>query len=125
MSNNPWFRLYSKIMTDPKIEFLSFEDQRHFVWLLCMKNEGYLDEQYPSKQIREKTIARKLGLQGEAFENAKERLIEVNLIDRNWQPVSAIFPGTMGSLFLQCGILYFSPYGMCSGKVIHRDTAYL
>lgn len=85
---NPWFRLYSKIMTDPKVEYLSFEDQRHFVWLLCMKNEGYLDEEFPTKLIREKMISRKLGIHGEAFENAKSRLMEVGLINRDWQPIS-------------------------------------
>ncbi|MCR9260752.1 MAG: hypothetical protein NXH95_13580 [Pseudomonadaceae bacterium] len=85
---NPWFRLYSKIITDPKVEFLSFEDQRHFVWLLCLKNEGYLDEEFPSKNMRNRMIARKLGLQGEAFENAKQRLMEMELINKDWQPIS-------------------------------------
>ena len=85
--SNQWFRLYSKIMTDPKIETLAFEDQRHFVWVLCMKNEGYLDEKYPSVDARERMISRKLGLQGEAFENTKKRLLEVGLIDRFWHPV--------------------------------------
>lgn len=88
MGTNPWFRLYSKIITDPKVEFLSFEDQRHFVWLLCLKNEGYLDEKFTVSRIREQMIARKLGLQGEAFENAKTRLLEVGLIDGNWQPTA-------------------------------------
>ncbi len=86
--SNPWFRLYSKIVTDPKIEYLSFEDQRHFVWLLCMKNDGYLDEIYPNSQMRDRTMSRKLGLQGEAFDSAKERLIEVGLIDENWHPLA-------------------------------------
>lgn len=85
---NPWFRLYSKIMTDPKIEMLSFDDQRHFIWILCMKNEGYLDEIFPKIEMKERMISRKLGLNGEAFENAKRRLLEVNLIDENWNPVS-------------------------------------
>jgi len=84
--SNPWFRLYSKIVTDPKIEYLSFEDQRHFVWLLCMKNDGYLDEEFPSSEIRNKMISRKLGIHGEAFESAKQRLLEVDLIDDAWQP---------------------------------------
>ena len=85
---NQWFRLYSRIMTDPKIETISFEDQRHFVWLLCMKNEGYLDEKFKNVESFERMIARKLGLQSEAFENAKKRLLDANLIDENWQPVS-------------------------------------
>jgi hypothetical protein len=85
---NPWFRLYSKIMTDPKIEMLAFEDQRHFIWILCMKNEGYLDEIFPKIEMRDRMISRKLGVHGEAFENVKRRLLEVNLIDEEWNPVS-------------------------------------
>lgn len=87
MMANQWFRLYSRIMTDPKIEMLSFEDQRHFVWILCMKNEGYLDQQLPSKEAFDRMVARKLGLQGEAFVNAKLRLMEVGLIGDDWQPL--------------------------------------
>ena len=82
---NPWFRLYSRVMTDPKIELLSFEDQRHFVWILCMKNEGYLDENYPTPEARERVISRKLGTDSAGI---KERLVEVGLIDDQWQPVS-------------------------------------
>jgi hypothetical protein len=85
--SNQWFRLYSKIMTDPKIEMLSFEDQRHFVWILCMKNDGYLDEKFQDKEMFDRMISRKLGLQGEAFEMAKKRLVSVGLIDEKWQPL--------------------------------------
>jgi hypothetical protein len=88
MNALPWFRLYSRIMTDPKIESLAFDDQRHFVWLLCMKNEGYLDEKFPSEDARELMISRKLGIRGEALENAKKRLCDVGLIRQNWQPVA-------------------------------------
>lgn len=85
---NPWFRLYSRIITDPKIEFLSFEDQRHFVWVLCLKNEGFLDEDFEIPEMRERMIARKLGVQGEAFESVKQRLLEMKLISDDWQPIS-------------------------------------
>lgn len=73
-------------MTDPAIEFLSFEDQRHFVWVLCLKNEGVIDKEYPVEGMLDKVMARKLGLSGEAFDNAKMRLTEVDLIDESWQP---------------------------------------
>ena len=84
--SNPWFRLYSKIMTDPVVEFLSFEDQRHYIWILCMKNDGVLDKKYPNKDMREKVIARRLGLQGEAFQNFKERIFSTKLVNKNFQP---------------------------------------
>jgi hypothetical protein len=86
--SNPWFRLYSRIMTDPKIEMLSFEDQRHYVWILCMKNEGFLDEQFPGIEMFDRMMGRKLGLQGEALDNAKRRLVSVGLISEDWQPRS-------------------------------------
>lgn len=81
----PWFRMYSRIMTDPDVEFLAFEDQRHYVWLLCMKSEGYLDKGYSPSKL-DIMVGRKLGLHGEALMNAKARIIETGLIDEGWQP---------------------------------------
>lgn len=83
---NPWFRLYSRIVTDPKIELLSFEDQRHFVWLLCLKNEGYLDEKFPSSEMRDRIIARKLGVGEESLPGIKKRLMDLGLINSTFQP---------------------------------------
>lgn len=86
--SNPWFRMYSNFIFNETVEFLSFEDQRHFVFLLCMKNEGILDKQYPQEGMLNRVIARRLGLSGEAFDNAKRRIMEIGLIDENWQPVN-------------------------------------
>jgi hypothetical protein len=83
-----WFRMYARFVTDPDVEELSFEDQRHFVFLLCLKCDGLLDKEFPDNEKRERAIARRLGLQGEAFTNAKQRLIESRLIDADWQPRS-------------------------------------
>lgn len=85
---NPWFRMYSDFIFNETIEFLSFEDQRHFVFILCMKNEGLLDKKYPKDGMLERVIARRLGLSGEAFDNAKKRIMEVGLIDEDWQPTN-------------------------------------
>lgn len=84
----PWFRMYARFITDPVIEELGFEDQRHFVFLLCMKCEGLLDKEFPSEERRERAIARRLGLQGEALVYAKQRLVASGLVDDTWQPVS-------------------------------------
>lgn len=84
----PWFRMYAKFMTDPDVEELSFEDQRHFVFVLCMKCDGLLDKDFGDPDKRERAIARRLGLQGEALANAKQRLVESRLIDAEWQPRS-------------------------------------
>ena len=86
--SNPWFRLYSDFIYDEKIEFISFEDQRHFVFLLCMKNLGLLDKEYASVEMFERVVARRLGLFGEAFDSAKKRLVDSGLIDSEWQPVN-------------------------------------
>lgn len=83
---NPWFRMYTDFMFNETIEFLAFEDQRHFVFVLCMKNAGLLDKQYPKEGMLDRVVARRLGLFGEAFDNAKKRIMEVGLIDENWQP---------------------------------------
>lgn len=86
--SNPWFRLYSDFIYDEKIEFISFEDQRHFVFILCMKNLGLLDKEYASVEMFERVVARRLGLFGEAFDSAKKRLVDSCLIDSDWQPVN-------------------------------------
>lgn len=84
----PWFRMYADFMTDPEVEELAFEDQRHFVFVLCMKCAGLLDKDFADDEQRERAIARRLGLHGEAFTNAKARLVESRLIDSDWQPRS-------------------------------------
>lgn len=88
LKKNPWFRMYSDFMFDEKVEFLSFEDQRHYVFILCMKNAGLLDKDYAQEGMLERVVAKRLGLYGEAFESAKRRLIESGLIDTSWQPLA-------------------------------------
>lgn len=88
MIKNPWFRMYNEFIFDEKVEFLAFEDQRHYIFILCMKNLGLLDKEYPQEGMLEQVIAKRLGIQAEALLYAKERLIEVGLLDDNWQPVA-------------------------------------
>lgn len=88
MKANPWFRMYSDFMFDEKIEFIAFEDQRHYVFILCMKNAGVLDKEYAQPGMLERVISKRLGLYGEAFESAKKRLIDAGLIDSEFHPVA-------------------------------------
>lgn len=88
MASLPWFRMYSDFIFDEKIEFLAFEDQRHFVFVLCMKNLGLIDKEYPQPGMLDRVVAKRLGLYGEAFENAKSRLVDAGLIDGAWQPIA-------------------------------------
>lgn len=83
--SNRWFRMYHEFATDPVIQCLAFEDQRHYVVILCMKCDGLLDRKVlPS--MRDRLIYRALGLDPNSAEEAKRRLSEVGLIDKNWQP---------------------------------------
>lgn len=81
---NQWFRMYSEFAGDPVIQSLAFEDQRHYVVLLCLKNDGVLDRDIPATR-RELIICRGLGLDPATAAEVKRRLMEVNLIDKSWQ----------------------------------------
>ena len=84
----PWFRLYSEFAADPKVQLLAFEDQRHFVLLLCLKCNGTLDTASIGPEHFERMICKALGLDPTAGAEAKRRLIEVGLITQSWQPVA-------------------------------------
>jgi len=85
--SNPWFRMYKEFALDPLIQSLAFEDQRHYVMLLCLKCDGLLDRQI-TQASKERIVLRSLGLDPITANEAKRRLLEVNLIDKNWQPLA-------------------------------------
>ena len=80
----PWFRMYAEAVDDEKLRLLAFEDRWHFVALLCLKAMGTLDNGAPHLERR---IALKLGLQLPQLDEVKRRLLDVNLITDDWQPV--------------------------------------
>lgn len=82
----PWLRLYTEFASDPKIQIMAFEDQRHFVMLLCLKGNGVLDSECPNDPYRERLIAKALGLDPVSAAEAKRRLLEGGLISDDWQP---------------------------------------
>ena len=84
--SNPWFRLYTEIIDDEKIRMLAFEDRWHYVALLCLKNSGYLDKEHKPGMF-ERGLSVKLGLTGVDLENLRERLLDVDLISDDWQPI--------------------------------------
>lgn len=88
MNELPWFRLYHEIATDPVVKLLAFDDQRHFIWSLCMKASGLLDREFPTPQLRERAIAGYLGVSLSTADEARRRLLEVGLIDEAWHPVN-------------------------------------
>ncbi len=81
----PWFRLYTEFMGDPVIQSMAFEDQRHYVVLLCMKCSGVIDRPV-EKRMRDRIIARGLGLDSTTADEVKRRLMECGLCDSEWQP---------------------------------------
>jgi len=84
----PWFRMYAEFATDPVVQCLSFDDQRHFLMLLCFKCSGLLDRQFACRLQRSEVIRKSLGLDGKAWEEMRTRLRGVKLIDDDLQPVN-------------------------------------
>lgn len=82
-----WFRMYAEFAHDPVLQSLAFEDQRHYVMILCLKCAGVLDRNI-SAQSRNRIILRSLGLDSVAADEAKRRLLDVGLVDKNWQPLA-------------------------------------
>ena len=80
-----WFRLYTNFYGDPRIQSLSFDDQRHLVVLWCMKADGTLDR--IDARTRDRIVARGLGLDQRAAGEARVRLVEVGLIGDDCQPL--------------------------------------
>ncbi len=76
--------MYSDAVDNAKLRLLAFDDRWHYVAILCLKAEGVLDTE---TTLLDRLIAIKLGLQVSALDELKRRLIEVNLIDEDFQPV--------------------------------------
>jgi hypothetical protein len=82
----PWFRMYHEFAGDPVMQGLAFEDQRHYVMVLCFKASGLLDREMPSVDIRHAVICKALGLDVLAGSEARRRLSAFGLVDEDWQP---------------------------------------
>ena len=84
---NPWFRMYTDFLEDPKMLALAFEDQRHFIGVLALKSAGTLDQECEPK-IMDRLVAQRLWIDHSAIVEVKRRLMDADLIDSDWQPVS-------------------------------------
>ncbi len=80
-----WWRAYTRMLDDDKIKLLAFEDRWHYVALCHMKRAGILDSDAPH---RDRRIAGKMDLPLTAALEAKRRIIDVGLIDEDWQPLA-------------------------------------
>ena len=84
---NPWFRMYTDFLNDPKMISLAFEDQRHFIGILALKSEGVLDQDCDSKLL-DRIVAQRLWIDNAVIADVKKRLTAALLIDESWQPLA-------------------------------------
>ena len=86
--SKPWFRLYAEFSSDPKMQLLAFEDQRHYIAVLCLKCSGVLDTLSVGPEHFERMVAKALGLDPVTGAEVKRRLLEGGIILESWQPVA-------------------------------------
>lgn len=79
-----WLKLYTEIARDPKMVILAFEDRWHYVAILCAKAEGLLDQK---PELRDRMLAAHLGLSQSNMDEMRKRLVDVELIDDDWEPI--------------------------------------
>ena len=84
--SNSWFRFYHEFATDPISQLLSHTEQRHYIIILCLKCNGVLDRKLLPKN-RESIIKKALDIPDAEFIETKNKLIEVDYIDADWQPI--------------------------------------
>ena len=84
--SNSWFRFYHEFATDPVSQLLTHTEQRHYIIILCLKCNGVLDRKLSPKN-RESIIKKALDIPDAEFEQTKNKLIEVDYIDADWQPI--------------------------------------
>lgn len=85
--SNPWFRMYTDFLIDPKIISLAFEDQRHFIAILALKSDGSLDQDCDEK-LKDRIVSQRLWLDFATISDVKKRLVNAGLIDWSWQPLA-------------------------------------
>ena len=89
MSADPqmrWLRLWTDILEDPKLLLLAPGDRWYYIGILALKRTGLLDER-DSAEMRDRKVALRLRLDAPERDELRRRLMEVRLIDKDWQPV--------------------------------------
>ena len=77
---NPWFRLYSELANDPKIQMLSEADQRRYVMLLCIRCSN------GDVTLQDEEVAFQLRISNEEWSRSKALFVSKNLIDNDNKP---------------------------------------
>lgn len=78
----PWFRLYVKFASDPKMQTMSEANQRRWIMVLCLRGQDALSEivQFGG----EAELARVLNITHEELLETKAALLARNLISDDW-----------------------------------------
>lgn len=87
MSGLPWFRMYVDFLNDPKMISIAFEDQRHFIGVLALMCDGVLDQEC-DPVIMDRIVSQRLWLDYSTISEVKRRLVNAELIDEMWLPLS-------------------------------------
>jgi hypothetical protein len=72
--SNPWFRLYSEFMHDPKVQIMSEQDQRRLVMIFCMRCNGDVT-------LQDIHVTFQLRISQQEWEHSKAIFIEAGFID--------------------------------------------
>jgi len=83
----PWLCFHTDFLENPKIIPLNRVQRLHFIEVLIVKRRGLLDMAFRSTQDRDSLMARTLSIGKKSCANLKKRLMEVELIDDDWQPL--------------------------------------
>lgn len=79
----PWLKMWKKFATDIKVQELKFEDQRHWVMILCLRC-GYKEHQ----KNTDNRMSVFLRLSDPKVKKLKQILMSANMIDIDWNPVN-------------------------------------
>ena len=76
--SNPWFRLYSEIIDDEKVQMMPFEYQRHLIMLFALRG------QRPTEKMTSQQIAFRLRVSEALLETLHETFLKHGFIEKNW-----------------------------------------
>ncbi len=76
--SNPWFRLYSEIIDDEKVQMMPFEHQRHLIMLFALRG------QRPTEKMTSQQIAFRLRVSETLLETLHETFLKHGFIEKNW-----------------------------------------
>ena len=74
--SNPWFRMYSEFMNDPKVQLMSEVNQRRLVMIFCMRCNGNVT-------LQDKHVTFMLRISDTEWSDSKAEFIDNGFIDND------------------------------------------